>query len=395
MFRLGKHKEQRRFLGKPGDGGITDMSDPKQSQTDFSREEDICWEGIEAIFRAAYIRTKCTHPEKLDILLRERPGICKIRRSAGLLNYPMVPSTGLFVFFSEDFIPGETLSPLCLLQTHRQREGRREEYYLSLHYTATAQMTSAAAVFSVRKWRDNKQYCLAGDQSWEPASPITDPVDPKAPDYIWEEMCRGTGSKNLISALRNSGGPRLTGEILIQALEKYAEPVEFLNRAGGCGRFVFLDDLNTSAAASMKADERGDHIPAIVPAQMGWAGTTYLYESPGRYCIALFAEITSDNWEITDFFCKTGQMITLPEIEGLLRDYKKETLYIRFGEHDLFAPEYPIAHNIHRALDDIHGFCESSDPDVRKAANSFAGLLRMIPEDWTQERLEAGAFWLY
>ena len=42
------------------------MSDPKQSQTDFSREEDICWEGIEAIFRAAYIRTKCTHPEKLE-----------------------------------------------------------------------------------------------------------------------------------------------------------------------------------------------------------------------------------------------------------------------------------------------------------------------------------------
>ena len=245
------------------------MSDPKQSQTDFSREEDICWEGIEAIFRAAYIRTKCTHPEKLDILLRERPGICKIRRSAGLLNYPMVPSTGLFVFFSEDFIPGETLSPLCLLQTHRQREGRREEYYLSLHYTATAQMTSAAAVFSVRKWRDNKQYCLAGDQLWEPASSITDPVDPKAPDYIWEEMCRGTGSKNLIDVLRFSGGPRLTPEILMQALAKYSEPVEFLNRAGGCGRFLFLENQNDSAALMQEEPEaEAERILTIIPATM-------------------------------------------------------------------------------------------------------------------------------
>lgn len=354
------------------------------------------WEDIESLFRAAYIRTNCTDPEKLDILLRARPGICGIKEDAGLADYPMVPSTGLFVFFSEAFVPGGNFSPLCLLQTHRQRNGHREEFYLTLQYTGTAPQPAVTAVFSVRKWRDNEQYCLAGKQLWEPAPPVTDPVDPKAPDYIWEEMCRGTGSKNLIDVLRFSGGPRLTPEILMQALAKYSEPVEFLNRAGGCGRFLFLEKQNDSAGLLQEepeAEAEVERVLTIIPAQMGWAGMGFLYEGPGRYRAAVLARFVSDDWDYTDFFCRTGQMVTLPEMEAFLRSYRTDALDIRFGRHEQFAPDYPIAGNIRRALDDLHVFCESDDPAVRAAACAFSGILRMIPEEWSQERLESGFSW--
>ena len=332
----------------------------------------------------------------LELLLQARPGICGIRQASGLLNYPMVPSTGLFVYFSEKYIPGKTLSPLCLLQTHRQRQGRQEEYYLSLQYTPTVSMPSAAAVFTVRKWCDNEQFYLAGDHLWEPASPVTDPVDPNAPDYIWEEMCRGTGSKNLISALRGSIRQRLTPEILRQALAQYSEPVEFLNKAGRCGRFLFLEDQE--AAGGIPTADTSDpdgRILAIVPEQIAWAGMVYLYEGPDRYRIAILARITSDQWEQTDFFRKTEETIPLREVEALLRNYRKDCLYIRFGKEAVFAPDYPIAHNICRALDDLRAFCEQEDPAVSAPAAAFADLLRMIPEEWSRERLEAGAFWLF
>ena len=99
------------------------MSGPDHSQAKVSWRDDSCWEDIENIIRVTYTRMKCTCPEKLDILLHARPGISGIRQAAGLLNYPMIPSTGLFVFFSEEFTPGKNLSPLCLLQTHWQRQG--------------------------------------------------------------------------------------------------------------------------------------------------------------------------------------------------------------------------------------------------------------------------------
>ena len=301
------------------------MSDTELLRQDPGWEDDAGWKDIEAIIRATYIRTGCTRPEKLDILLGARPGICGIRQSAGLLHYPMVPSTGLFVFFSEEFIPGETLSPLCLLQTHRQRAGHMEEYYLSLCYTATAPMPSVAAAFTVRKWIDNEQYYLAGEQMWEPASPVTDPVDPKAPDYIWEEMCRGAGSKNLISVLRDSVGSGLTREILIRAVEQYAEPVEFLNRAGGCGSFLLLTDQKDSAVASAWTEEGEDCVLAIVPAQTDTADTVYLYEGPGRYRIAVRSDPISHDWGYADVFSKTGQMISLSEIqERLIQERAKD-----------------------------------------------------------------------
>ena len=379
------------------------MPEPGHSQADVSWKDDSCWKDIETIIRVTYTRLKCTFPEKLNILLRARPAISGIRQAAGLLNYPMVPSTGLFVFFSEEFTPGKNLSPLCLLQTHLQRQGRREEFYLFLQYTPTDPLPSTAAVFSVRKWCDNEQFYLAGDNLWEPASPISDPVNPNAPDYIWEEMCRGAGSKNLISALRGSGQPRLTREILMQALEQYSEPVEFLNKAGSCGRFLFLGDQGAYAAPvqsdnslpTVSSSHVDGRIPAIVPAQICWSGMVYLFEGPGRYRIAILARILSDQWEQIDFFCKTEQIISLNEIEPLLRSYKKEYLYIRFGKDTIFAPDYPIAHNIHRALNDLRVFCESDDPAVRAPAAAFSGLLRNIPEEWSQEHLEASAFWLF
>ena len=364
------------------------MSDPCRSQEDVSWEEDASWEDIEGLIRAAYVRTNCTCPEKRELLLRARPGICGVRQAAGLLNYPMVPSTGLFVYYSEKYIPGENRSPLCLLQTHRYRQGRREEYYLTLQYTPTYPLPSVTAVFSMRKWVDNEQFYLAGEQLWEPAMPVADPVDPDAPDYIWEEMCRGAGSKNLISALRGFSRQRLTPELLMRALEQYSEPVEFLNRTGGCGRFVFLDDPD----ASEPSDEG---IPAIVPTHLSWSGMVYLYEGPGRYRIAILARTTSDRWEERDFLCRTEQTISLSEMEPLLQSYQKEYLHIRFGREAVFAPDYPIAHNIHRALDDLRVFCEADDPAVSTPAAAFADLLRTIPEEWSQERLESGAFWLF
>ena len=172
-------------------------------------------------------------------------------------------------------------------------------------------MPSVVAVFTVRKWCDNEQFYLAGEQLWEPASPVTDPVDPDAPDYIWEEMCRGTGSKNLISALRGLGR-RLTPEILMQALEQYSEAVEFLNRAGSCGRFLFLEDQDASSAESIPAaapPHWDGRILAIVPEQINWTGMVYLYEGPDRYRIAILARSMSDQWEQTDFFCKTEETI--------------------------------------------------------------------------------------
>ena len=270
------------------------MSDQCHSQADVSWKDDSCWKDLETIFRVTYTRMNCTCLKKLEILLNARPGISGIRQSAGLLNYPMVPSTGLFVYFSEEYIPGENLSPLCLLETHRQRQGRNEQFYLFLQYTPTDPLPSTTAVFSVRKWSENEQYYLAGDNLWETAAPILNPVDPNAPDYIWEEMCRGTGSKNLISVLRDLGRPRLTKEILMQALMQYSEPVEFLNRAGSCGRFLFLEGQDAaaavpsaaipsaavpSAAVPMQSDDSistgcpahaDDPILAIIPAQIGW-----------------------------------------------------------------------------------------------------------------------------
>lgn len=380
------------------------MSDPDRSQAEASWKDDSCWEGIETIFRVTYARMKCTCPEKLDILLRARPGISGIRQSAGLLNYPMVPSTGLFVFFSEGFIPGENRSPLCLLQTHRQRQGRREEFYLVLRYTPTYPLPAVAAVFSMRKWCDGEQFLLVGDDLWEPAPPISEPVDPNAPDHIWEEMCRGIGSKDLISALRESGRPPLTGEVLRRALEKYSEPVGFLNQAGGCGRLLFLEDRAASGSvpgpsgsdiSAESASHADGRILAIVPAQFCWSGMVYLYEGTGRYRIAILAGILSDQLEQIDLFCKTEQMISLDEIGPLLRSYKKEYLYIRFGREAVFAPDYPIAHNIRRALEDLRVFCVSDDPAVRAPAAAFTDLLRSIPEEWSQEQLEAGAFRLF
>ena len=70
-------------------------------------------------------------------------------------------------------------------------------------------------------------------------------------------------------------------------------------------------------------------------------------------------------------------------------------MYFRFGKEAVFAPDYPIAHNICRALDDLRAFCEEEDPAVSAPAAAFADLLRMIPEEWSRERLEAGAFWLF
>lgn len=48
-----------------------------------------------------------------------------------------------------------------------------------------------------------------------------------------------------------------------------------------------------------------------------------------------------------------------------------------------------------RALDDLRVFCEADDPAVSTPAAAFADLLCTIPEEWSQERLEAGAFWIF